>query len=135
MTRTDPPSDGPSGGLAPQADAANGILLICGGEEQDQLCQVLADALAEARPDAAVTLCAPEDAASAAPAALTLRYHPQHCAADWLAGVLSWQSSADGSGRGPVIEHSVLDGILTAESLAGFARALVRHSGIPLKTL
>jgi len=104
------------------------IELQCGGALQQPLCDALAADLRQKFPGAAVAAADGRNGG----ADLTLRYVGQAQAADWISGSLSWRHSDGRTGEGPVIEQSVMDGQLTADSIADFAGQLVRHTEFPL---
>lgn len=115
-------------GSAAFGSAAQSIELHCGHFLQQPLCEALASELQAKFPGAAVA--AAEQ--TGAKADLIFRYVGQAEHPDWISGYLAWQHSDGRSGQGPVIEHTVMDGQLTPDSLADFAGQLVRHTEFPL---
>lgn len=115
-------------GSAALGSPAQTIELQCGDAMRQPLCDALAGSLRQRFPGAAVSTADGQKAGSG----LTLRYVGQAQAADWISGYLAWQHSDGRTGQGPVLEQSVMDGQLTADSLADFAGQLVRHTEFPL---
>ncbi|WP_152615721.1 hypothetical protein [Leisingera sp. ANG-M1] len=115
-------------GSAVLASPEQTIQLQCGAPLQQPLCAALAGELNSRFPGSEVT-SADEPASSPG---LTLRYVGQNQSPDWISGYLAWQHRDGRNGQGPVIEHSVMDGKLTPDSLADFAVQLVRHTEFPL---
>ncbi|UWQ53343.1 hypothetical protein [Leisingera caerulea] len=104
------------------------IQLQCGKALQQPLCDALAGALSERFPGAEMSAADGQ----AGPADLTLRYVGQSRAADWISGYLEWQHRDGRTGQSPAIEQSVMDGQLTADSIADFAGHLVGQTKFPL---
>ncbi|KIC21855.1 hypothetical protein [Leisingera sp. ANG-Vp] len=110
------------------ANSGHTIQLQCDAPLRQPLCEALTVELQGRFPSAAVTAA---DSFGTGPD-LTLRYVGQARSADWVSGYLAWQHSDGRNGQGPVIEHSVMDGQLTPDSLSDFAGQLVRHTEFPL---
>ncbi|WP_027245574.1 hypothetical protein [Leisingera daeponensis] len=115
-------------GSAALASPVQSIELHCAKALQQPLCDALADALSQRFPGAAVSAADGQTG----PADLTLRYVGQSQAADWISGFLEWQHRDGRSGQGPAIEQSVMDGQLTADSIADFAGHLVGQTEFPI---
>lgn len=110
------------------ASPAHIVQLQCGAELQGPLCAAPSDRLRSRFDDATVEVTD----AKAAAADLTMTYAEQNRAQDWISGALAWRHHDGRYGRGPVIENSVMDGTLTAQTLAVYAEQLVLHTEFPL---
>lgn len=114
---------------APSAVAGNArfVLVHCTAPQPDSLCAALKQALIEERPDYHIS-----DASHLAPdPTITIRYQENARADTWVSGALEWETSEGATGTGPTIEQTVMDGLLQADDLARYARALVKSTELP----
>lgn len=114
---------------APPASSAHIVQLQCGANLQGPLCAALSDKLHSHIGGAKVDVTVAKTTA----ADLTVTYMEQNRARDWISGALAWRHRDGRSGQGPVIEHSVMDGTLTAQTLVDYAEQLVMHTEFPLQ--
>lgn len=115
-------------GSAALASPSHLIQLQCDASMQHPLCTALSDGLRGRFAEATVEITDN----SAAPADLTVSYVEQNRAQDWISGALAWRHSDGRTGTGPIIEHTVMDGQLNAQTLAEYAAQLVQHTEFPL---
>lgn len=115
-------------GATAQAEAVRYVQLRCSAQPQQAMCDALRQALIEVWPSYQFSVADAEDAK----AAVIIQYEEQSRADTWVSGLLTWSTPEGDTGTGPTIEQTVMDGMLTTDDLARFARALVQSTEIPL---